>query len=185
LPVPDETQADGKTPLFFSARHNRFANTPETFAEEFFHEDIAEPDFLLKTDDLILDDLRKMPVNAPQSPDSNGKASAARDDALGPAPIPSPSSVSGGIFQNSEQSLAAELMIATNVPAEDEVIKDSLASLRTDETPHTPLDDEATGMPNRGNRRLTFREKAAGWIKRAFHKLMTLVGARSDSSDYK
>ncbi len=62
-------------------------------AEEFSREEIVEPDFLLKTDERLLDDLRKMSANPVQTVDLNGATAAGTNhkSEASPAIVASPS----------------------------------------------------------------------------------------------
>jgi segregation and condensation protein B len=71
-------------------------------AEEFADDQVAEPDFLLQTEDLILDALRKMPVQTTEGDDFNGKGSASLNQAGGTTTALLPSSILDEIFQESD-----------------------------------------------------------------------------------
>jgi segregation and condensation protein B len=264
-------------------------------AEEFSREEIVEPDFLLKADERLLDDLRKMPAHTAQSADPNGATAAdvnynneaspvivaspsldeifleakadsadletdtaitennptvdATLDALSlalpdfpelnkieapraePAPAavvtelaetapavqteepPPAQSVSTAIVEITEGSAAASADDQAELPnlpettpeisaAKSEVLwlpsseanaeieagattgaparaENDAILLVQNEVQASPLDEGETLAKN-GSGWTTFRERAAGWIKRAFAKLMMLVGRQSD-----
>jgi segregation and condensation protein B len=71
-------------------------------AEEFAEDEIAEPDFLLKPEDMILDDLRKITGDAQSPTDDDGNISAlpSRDQTV----IVKSSSILDDIFQDSDSA---------------------------------------------------------------------------------
>jgi segregation and condensation protein B len=261
-------------------------------AEEFSREEIVEPDFFLKTDERLLDDLRKMPANPAQTAALNGATAAGTNhkseaspvivespsldeiflevnakstdlenetaiteinstteaslDALSlalpdfpelsnieapipepvaatpPGPVETPSeikpeesppaqSVSTAIVEVTEGAAASayaqtELvnlpetmpesstaksealwLLSPEANAEFELDAPAEVSTLAENEANLLLQNEAQALPldtrealeKSGSRWTVLRERAAGWIKRAFAKLMTMVGVRS------
>ncbi len=288
----DENSFDEENPV--AAHKSDSANEVDGWlAEEFSREEIAEPDFLLKTDERLLNDLGKMPANPVQTDDLNGATAAGTNykseaspvivkspsldeiffevnsnsadlesetavteinsateaslDALSlalpdfpevsniEAPIAEPvtatvtelvetapaiqseelppgESVSTAIVEITASAAASAYdqveppalpeeaapessaaksegpwLPSSEANAETEVDAPAGVSALTEndanlllqnETQVSPLETKET-LANNGNGWTTFRKKAAGWIKRAFAKLMTMVGVRS------
>jgi segregation and condensation protein B len=207
-------------------------------AEEFSDGEIVEPDFLLKTDERLLDDLRKMPArafepaNAVQTADLNGATAAGTDHKSEASPVIVRSTSLDEIFlevhadsadlesdtaitENNSTTDAALDALSLALPDFPELsnieapIAEPLAATPTDLAEAAPeiqseepppaqsvstandtnllLQNEAQAsqldaretLDKNGSRWTTLRGRAAGWIKRAFAKLMTMVGMRS------
>jgi segregation and condensation protein B len=69
----EENSSDEENPIA-ALKSDSVNEVDGWLAEEFSREEIVEPDFLLKTDDRLLDDLRKMAANPVQTVDLNGVA---------------------------------------------------------------------------------------------------------------
>ncbi len=153
-------------------------------AEEFSREEIAEPDFLLKTDARLLDDLRKMPArategalrpfepaNSVQTVDLNGATAGGTNHKSEASPVRAGSPSLDEIFLEVNAD-SADLERDTAITENDTNL------LLQNEAQASPLEGRETLAKN-GSGWTTFRERAAGWFKQAFAKLMTMVGMRS------
>lgn len=248
----DENSFDEENPVA-ALKSDSVNEVDGWLAEEFSREEIVEPDFLLKNDERLLDDLRKMPANPVQTVDLNGATAAGSNhksefspvivestsldeiflevnadaanlekdtaitennlatnatlDALSlalpdfpelsniEAPMAEPvtttvtelaetvpatqieeppaQSVSTAIVEVTESAAAADAPVGAPALAENE------ANLLLQNEAQTPLLEARETLAKNGGGRTTFRERAAGWIKRALVKLMTMVGMRS------
>jgi hypothetical protein len=202
-------------------------------AEEFSREEIVEPEFLLKTDERLLDELRKMPANPMQTVDLNGVTAAGTNNIkneVSPIRVESPSldeiflevnadsvdlqkdtaitennSTTGATLDGLSLALPdfpelsnIETPIAEPPATIPPALADAAPEAQSEEPPpaqsvstahdtnlllhneaRTPSSEASETLAKNGSGWTTLRERAAGWIKRAFAKLMTMVGKRS------
>ncbi len=82
----DENSFDEENPVA-ALKSDSVNEVDGWLAEEFSREEIVEPDFLLKNDERLLDDLRKMPANPVQTVDLNGATAAGSNHKSEVAPV--------------------------------------------------------------------------------------------------
>ncbi|MGH7595101.1 MAG: SMC-Scp complex subunit ScpB [bacterium] len=88
----DENALDEESPVA-AHKADSVKEVDGWLAEEFSREEIVEPAFFLKTDERLLDDLRKIPANSVQTVDLNGATAGSKNhkSATSPVIVESPS----------------------------------------------------------------------------------------------
>jgi segregation and condensation protein B len=151
-------------------------------ADEFSQDEIAEPDFLRKGENFFLEEVRQPAANSALTLDPEGTC---------PEPI---------VVSTPELVISTEPVVQAREPElEDETFGDlkidgiilPVADLKREgfhqglavdgSAPGEALVGQARESPrvaSESNSPATLRERVAGWMRRAFNKLMALIGAR-------
>ncbi|MDZ7361644.1 MAG: SMC-Scp complex subunit ScpB [candidate division KSB1 bacterium] len=155
-------------------------------AEEFSHEEIAEPDFVKKSEDFFLGDVSKPLVDSVTAIEANENGVATGSE---PIVIASTHSTAEKIFQNlienssdSEREMAAPVSepseSVTIVEFDQPTMIKSVESAGPTQAPPGVASTAAPVIANNGRRAITWRERVASWIRRAVNKLMTFIDAK-------
>ncbi|MDZ7288516.1 MAG: SMC-Scp complex subunit ScpB [candidate division KSB1 bacterium] len=156
-------------------------------AEEFSQEEIAEPDFLLRTDDWSLDKPGEIRSEERPTEDHNDGIPAVtiEESVTPPDRAPSPGldeltsdSHASGELEHFSASMGQMQMEAEQADLRRENFDEQ--TLRTDLWNDAATAEKSETIANTRSRWVSLREKAADWIKRAVNKLMTWVGMESD-----
>ncbi|GEM_PF-330970 len=171
-------------------------------AEEFSQEEIAEPDFVKKSDDFFLEDVSKPIVDSLTAIDANENGVTTSSD---PVVVSSTYSSADEIFQslienspepeNADEArhnpgAKAEIAVdffeqsenVTVVEFDEPTMAESAESAGFGETQtsvaSTAQPQITPEVANNGQRMITWRERVASWIRRTVSKLMTFIDAK-------